>query len=259
MKKLLQSRKIALWSFFCLVFTVYCCNGDFLVGNDSKANLFLPLVLMKSAKLSFSPSEVPFFFNKSLPSSTDLPKYFIVPSQQHDEYVNVYGIGAGLATLPFLAYLKVIGYDLWDDYSLLWWAGKFVAALYTAGAALMTVLIALLFLPLSQSLLIGAIFAFATNAWAISSQALWQQTPNMFFIFLGLYGFFRRASGKKFLVLSGLALSMALLCRPTSLIIFLAILGYFIIYERISIRSFLIASLPLIVVQVIYKIGRAHV
>lgn len=57
-------RLTAAWAagVFLVLLGAYLANGDFLPGNDAKANVYLPVSLLREGNLSFTPREAPFMF-----------------------------------------------------------------------------------------------------------------------------------------------------------------------------------------------------
>lgn len=202
---------------------VYLLNGDFLIGDDAKASVYLPDQLLHHGSFAFTPSSAPFMFVWQYASpagpaivriddwqgqigSTPLrdlyargalsvlhEKYYLTPSTRRDPathermYVNTFGPGPGVCALPAFTILEAIAGDLGDQPWWLWYGGKFVAALLAACSAGVVFLIARRFVPNMAAMLIALTLGLGTSLWSVSSQTLWQHAPNAFFLSFGFY------------------------------------------------------------------------
>ena len=140
-------------------FAVYMANGDFPYNPDTRSNTRLTLSLLRDGDFHYGPEEVPEFFVwalvdgderqeikveeldeelKAMQQKGELvvvrPDYFAMKSVRPGEYINPWGPGTAVASLPV--------FFLWDRFVSnfsehpedLWIAGKFTAALYVAGS-----------------------------------------------------------------------------------------------------------------------------
>ena len=267
---------------FLVLLGVYHLNGDVLAGNDAKPNLYLVSSLLKEGNLSFGAYEMPFMFVWTVRTDKgdmrayvndwddtfrgqytyrflrdngmlDLlgDDYYIVrtdlkdPSSPYELFVNTFGIGAGLSSLPVLGLLHLITGDLASDPAALWYGGKFVAAAMVAGSALFIYLAALAFTTRRRAVLVAITYGLGTCVWSISSQALWQHGPNGFFLALGTFLLTRIERGWRYGAFCGLAYGAAVLCRPTSALVVIAVGGYLLITNRKALVAFILAGLPL--------------
>ena len=57
-----RSNALAAWAVFAVTLGVYSANGDFLPGNDSKPNVYLPISILREGNPTFTPDEMPFMF-----------------------------------------------------------------------------------------------------------------------------------------------------------------------------------------------------
>jgi hypothetical protein len=311
---------------------VYLANGDLLPGDDALASSYLPVNVMKGGGLTFTAWRVPRLFNwdvdrEGRPVRASGHVFSIIPSRIAGEYVNTFGLGAGLTALPVLGAVHAADPPLEDHPGRLLHAAKLAAALSVAASAAFVFLIALgwlgdrrkalliavvygpggpslaslgrpdgarrrrdsdpppgdprgpLFggagrpptqppqgrqLPPSprdrtvvegsdrwKALLVAIVYGLGTSAWSMSSQTLWQHGPNALFVTMGLW-LLVRSKGEGDLVnpaLAGLALSFAVLCRPTS-VFFLAAGGvHLLVTNRRGLAAFAAAAAPLVLFQ----------
>jgi hypothetical protein len=257
-----------------LLFTVYHLNGDLLPGNDAKPNVYLALSLLDEGNLTFTPSEMPFMFvwdldrgERSIPiyprgwderfdgrTLAELraegrarlrgEKYYIVPTIREGRYVSMYGPGAGLAALPALGALRWIGGDPARRPRALWYTAKGVASLLVAGAGALLFLTALVFTTRGRAVLLALAYGIGTSAWCTSSQTLWQHGPNVFFLALGTYFLSRLGPGRSAAAWSGLAYACAVICRPNSALILIAVGVYLMIAHRRHVLAYAAAATP---------------
>jgi hypothetical protein len=158
------------------------------------------------------------------------PEYYLVPSIDPVQrgYVNQYGPGAGLTALVPFAVISRFAGDLGSHPALLWYGGKFVAALCVAASA------AVIFLALAglagrtAALVIAAAYGAGTCAWSLASQTLWQSGPNVLFLALAAYCLLRIERSAWWAAGCGAAIGWAVICRPTSALVALAIGGYLV-------------------------------
>jgi hypothetical protein len=262
----------------------YHLNGDVLMGNDAKPNLYLPVNLLRHGRLSFKPDEMPFMFawrmrtpNGDVYSdrlddlrqsiggragasllaegalAVDRAKYYVVPSVRRGHYINSYGPGAGLTALPLFAAMAVWRSGSLEDASWLWYGGKAVASLFVAGSAVFVFLTALSFGAPRRAMLISVAYGLGTCVWSTSSQGLWQHAPNEFFLALGTYYLTRLDRQRHAALLSGAGYSAALACRPTSAVALVAAGGYLLLVHRKRLGGFALGALPITFLLALYN------
>ena len=118
------------------------------------------------------------------------------------------------------------------------------AALLIAASATLIYLIAIGFVSRPAALVLASAYAFGSCVWAISSQQLWQQTPEIFFLTLGVFFLFRvpqswiRGAG------TGFALSAAAACRPTAALVAAVAMGWLLFSDRKALAAFVPAATP---------------
>jgi hypothetical protein len=241
---------MALLLFFGLL-AVYHANWTVLEEGDAVPSVNLPVTMLDHGRLSFSVADYPEMFKwvaspPFLPTDDfyfrrwherfdektaaewrqsghlkfNGPRYYLVKSPERGVYVSTFGPVPGMVFFPTMAIVHAIDPLVGDKFLLKLSLAKLQGSLLIAGTALLLFGLATRFLPRWRSLLVAAIFGLATCAWAVSSQSLWQQTVNQFFLALGSF-FLVRTSGNGRAAAGGLALGTAAACRPTG-VIFLA-------------------------------------
>ena len=227
----------------CICFGAYSLNGAPLPSNDQMANMLLSVNLLKRQSFAISLWQTPKVFKwvverspgkavktqvydwndeatelyrKGQLKPTGMP-YFLTPTVHAEQYANTFGIGAALTILPVYAVLNLFT-DLASNHAVWWHGAKVTASLLTAGAALLIFLTMRRFVPPLPAVLGALAFGLGTCAWTLSSQALWQQTPYLFFLSLGAWWLGGVEAQPHRALYCGAAFGMATLCRPTGII-----------------------------------------
>ncbi len=181
------------------------------------------------------------------------PQYFLTPTKYPNRYVNTFGMGAPIVGLPVYALLNLF-VDV-DSNQYWWWYGsKLSASLLIASAAVLLFLSARLFIAPMPALLIALTFALGSCVWTTSSQALWQHPANAFFLALGAYFLCGTAVRKHFAAYCGLALGMAVLCRPTSAVVVICAGAYMLVVNRRWFAQYALGGLPVAVALGAYNL-----
>ncbi len=227
---------------FVLCFGAYTLNGDTLVGGDQEASMLFGVNLLKHHSLSLAPPHAPGAFSWELKRAPgdhvpvtlthwnnkwnalywkgqlqpSLP-YFMVPTVRPGQYASTFGIGSPLTVLPVYAVLNLFT-DISSNRSAWWYGAKVTASLLTAGAAVFIFLAMRRFVPPLPAALGALAFGLGTCAWTLSSQALWQQTPYLFFLSLGAWWLVSVETRPRAALYCGAAFGMATLCRPTGIV-----------------------------------------
>jgi hypothetical protein len=265
---------------FGILLLAYLANGDTLGGNDATANLHLPLQVLTRGRLTFTQEESPqmFSFELQRPTGTigvrfrnwnsvyegksmleyqksgvlspGFPLYYLAPTRKPGVYANTFGLGAGLLALPALAVVKPFSTPLETNRERLWQVGKVVAAAAVAGSAVFLFLTAFGSLGSLAAFLLALTYGLCTCVWSTSSQALWQHGPTELFLAMGTY-FLLRLQRPSPLV-AGLAYSLAVACRPTSLLVLVAVAIFQALRDRRALVRFCLGALPVGVLLVIY-------
>ena len=260
---------------FVVLMTVYSVNGDYLPGNDAKANLYLAVNLLNHGKLSFSPEEFPFMFKwrfkdpemtmnpEAIPPTeliqsgaveVDGPRYYLVSGARDGAYVIAFSPGSGFMAVPVFAVLKWTGHDPSSHLSYFWYGGKLVASSFVAASAVLIYFAAAEFVAAGPALMIALSYGLGTCVWSISSQTLWQHGPTEFFLALGAWLLIQSRGRKGVSVLcSGAALGAAVVCRPTSIAVVVAVGIYLLLVDKRALLLFVLGGAPLAVALLTYN------
>ncbi len=302
---------------FLIALSVYLVDYKvFLTGNDARINVHLPVAILKYGRFIIPAEKFPRLFNWGLNTNTgwqnvnyenfdvlmrvrpDLlsfglltprPRvYSLAWTQNPAEFANTYGIGVGIAALPFYAAIAAYDRKLLDNIKVLWFTGKVAAATYVALSAMLVFLILCLLCSQRIAFLVSLFYALGTCVYSVASQTLWQQTPSIFFVTLATYFFLRsehlqmiaRANESKKAplprqgwhqpnfalnlpslmqllnfdtVLCGLAVGLAAFCRPTNFLLVPLFGSYFFLLRRQRALAFLLGVLPMLIIQFYYN------
>ena len=271
---------------FASAFIVYFANGGTLPpDSDTIPNIYLPASIVGEGDPSFSPFEAPFMFLWTAPTPQGAEagvyvpgwlnrppgstksyaehyregrlkfagwKYYLVPTTRaraetgEPLFVGVFGPMAGLLMLPAVAAARGLGASL--DPGMLSLLGKLTAATLVAASVSLVYLTVRRFVERRRALLLALIYAFASCAWAVASQSLWQQTPEMFFLSLGFFFLLATPDQSRRSLWAGLAFSAAAACRPTAAIVALVAAGGLVLCDKRALGAFILGALPLSVV-----------
>lgn len=248
--------------FFCML--AYLANGDFLIGNDARGNLYQVASLVDHGSFTVSPGDYPQAFGWALRTPDGLVNvkftremyrrgllvpvqhgYYLSATTREGQYVSAYGIGVALTAAPVLALLRIAGGPLHESPALLWFGGKFAASLMVAASVVLVFLTALRLSDPGRAAVVAFVYGLCSGAWSTASQALWQHGPNMLFLALGCYFLLRLDSYPRSAALCGLMFGMAVLCRPTSIMVVGCVGIWLLLNNRRWFVQYCIAGLPL--------------
>jgi hypothetical protein len=278
-----RAARFAPLAMFFLLLVAYHGTGDFLPTNDAFANLHVGLALARHRTFEVTPGNCPHLFAFELatplgpqplsirrweepirgrPASelyaqgeirlSTLP-YYLVPATKPGVFASIYGPGAGISAAPVFGILELFGADLTENVSLLWQAGKFVAAMLVAGSAVLLYWTCLSFGPPRRALLVCASYGLGTCVWSMSSQSLWQQAPTVFLLALGLFCATRSDRGRIWSGCAGAAFAAAVVCRPTAMFVGAAFGIGVGLRDRRTLGCFILGTLPFAIFLAVYN------
>jgi hypothetical protein len=268
-----------------VLLVVFHLDGGFMPGNDAKPNVYGAATLLAESRMTFSPETEPFMFAWEVDgprgprlgtlvdwkspidgvAPTELyargalrlrgPKYFLVRTP-NDGYVSTFGPVSALAALPVFALLHVAAGDLRAYPSLLWFGGKFVAALFVALAAACTFLTARRSkLGERAALVVAVVFALATCAWSVLAQTLWQQSVDVFLLALGVLLLTRalEIDRRRAFAACGFVLGLAAACRPTSVMVVVVVGAFVALRHRSHAVAFVAGAAAPVLALLVYN------
>ncbi len=229
---------------FFLPFLLFLAGPDAGSGDTEPAEL-LPISILEDHRLNF---------DRFYGGRHDLPYPY---RRVRGHVVSAYPIMAGLANLPVYAAARVAGADLYGARSRL---SHVTAALLAAGSVLFFFLaVRNVLVSRRAALLSTCVYAFGTELWSVASRGAWQHAPSLFFLCVSLWLLLSgardqapsgedsaaRRPGPGRLALSGGTLALAVVSRPTNVLIALAAAGFVLSRRRDRFPLFLLfAALP---------------
>ncbi len=234
---------------------IYLANGDFLPGNDAAGNVELAVNLVEEGRYAFRPSRDPAHFT-FLPSGPGgrapvaIPEYYLTPAMRRDPtsgeplFVDTFGPGAALTSVPVFAAARFVGGDLRRDAAVPWLAGKVAASLMVSLSAALVFLTARRWLGRRPALALAAAYGLGTCVWSVSSQTLWQHPATELYLALGTFFLVRARERAASAALSALGVAAATACRPTGAVFALAAGAWLLLSSRRTFLAFAAAALP---------------
>jgi len=224
----------------CMVSILYFGNYRTLGSSDTIPARYLPLSILREG--DFDLDEFPNLHSRSVSSGM---------IYRGNHFLSFYPVGAPLLASPF--YLPSALGPMPGN-------SQFAANLEKFAAALIVVLsvIVLYFaiLPLTtrgMALLITAVYALATSSFSVSSQALWQHGPAQLCLGATLYCLVRGSKQPRWNSFAGFPAALAVVCRPTDVLLVITIGLYVLIHQTKKIPGFLLFALPPILFQIFYN------
>ena len=271
-----------------MAFLVYLVSAPAVPDSqDTTANAFLPVSVLGDGDLVFSPSEAPLMFlwgekrgEATVPVTVQswtqpgtygtygdeyragklsllAPRYFLVPTTRSRAgealFASAFGPATGLTAAPAAGVAAAFGADLGNPFVMFRVAGL-TAALLSAGSVLAVYLTALAFLSRARAIALAALYGLGTCVWTISSQALWQQTAELFFLSLGVLCLARGEGVWVRGFAAGMALSAAAACRPTAAIVVLAAAAFLAVSHRRALLAYMGGALPAVLALLAYNL-----
>jgi hypothetical protein len=273
---------------FVLLLAIYHVDDSLVEEGDAVANVELPLSLLESGALEFSPRYSPIiFFWKSQPPLTPRddyyvrnwyerhegrpagvwyatgalrlngPRYFATKSPVREGYVSTFSIVPGMTFLPLAAVLRAIDPDFANKTGLRLSAAKLYAASLIALSAVLLFGIARRYTRPSLALLVTAAYALGTCMWSIAAETLWQQTVNIALLVGAGYAFLRTLEApqsKLAPIACGVLLGTATASRPTA-VFYVVSIGLYLWSERRNALPLVAAgATPVLAAIAIYNI-----
>lgn len=218
-------------------FFVYNANLQRIASGDTAPASLVPFAVWLDGAVTL---------DRFLPQFKDYP-HSIVLKDGH--WYSAYPIAAPLLVTPLYAPAALAARAAgWSNAQI----ALLAAVLEKPAAALIAALSVVTFFLLvrrmtspKRALLLTLAYAFATETWAVSSQALWQHGPAELCIVAGLLCLLRAGEAReraRWLVLAGACAALAAAVRPTN-ILFVAAIGAALAFDRRKLRDLALFSI----------------
>jgi hypothetical protein len=283
---LLRRRGVAAVALWCSLVAIYQIDDSVVEEGDAIANVELPIALLRTGKLHFTPRLSPIVFLwKSKPPLRERddyyvrswherhegraagfwyatgklelngPRYFAVESPLREAYVCTFGVIAGLTLLPLAALFSATDPDFMRSEWLKLSAAKLHASGLIAASAVLLFLLAFRYVRPRYALLLATAYALGTCVWAVSSDTLWQQTVSILLLSGVMYAFVRIADddSQPARIWCGVLLAAALASRPTAVFFAVAIGVYLLQHRPKALPTIAWSGLPILIAVAVYN------
>ncbi|MCA1581333.1 MAG: hypothetical protein LC796_08040 [Acidobacteria bacterium] len=252
----LAARAILPAAIFLVPFLVFLAGPPSGSGDTEPAEL-LPISILLDHRLDF---------DRFYGGLQDLPYPY---RRVRGRVVSAYPIVAGLANVPVYAAARIFGTDLYAARSRL----SHVTSAFLAAASVLFLYGTLRRVCRSraEALLFAAVYAFGTEVLAVASRGAWQHAPSLFFLCASLWLLWpgtaaeppgRESDGRDpvwRVSLSGLTLALAVVSRPTNVLLALAAAAFVLARRRRQFPPFLLfAAIPAVAVTLYSAVRLAN-
>ncbi len=223
-----------------LALALYLSNGRLVPTDDAIPARYLPASLLRHG--TFALDAFPELYASGRP-------YYLQFVRGH--YVSSYPVGAAVLATPI--YTPVLFMHDDDLPRYLPRLEKLAASLIVATS------VGVLFLvvaPLTQPRVawtLTALYAAGTSSFSQSSQALWQHGASQLALSVALLAVMRAARDRRWAVPAGLAMAMAVVCRPIDALLVGSLLGCVLVSMSHAAWRMALGALPVVAAQIWYN------
>jgi len=171
--------------------------------------------------------------------------------KQNGHWVSKYPPGTPVMALP--VYILPVLAGLPVDSPHVPCLAKLSASLLTALSVVFFFLAVRMYLSEGWALFLALIYGAANCSWSVSSSSLYQHAPAQLLLILTVYLLLKGISEVKYIKWAGLALSAAVVCRPTAFVFGLILSAYVLHKHRHQFYKFLLMALPTAILLVLHN------
>lgn len=212
-------------------------------SGDTAPNQFLPISILEEGNFSLNE----YLRRSEKVYSNGLPEYWM--RKKNGNIVSLFPILPGILNVPAFAVAKAFGVNLVKNRVFL---SHMTGAILTSVSALfMFGFMRKMGLRWDTSVFFMCIYAFATCAWGVASTGIWQHGPSLFLLLGGILLLLHE--NKNAQIASGFVLALAVVNRPTNVILCIPIGIYVLIYKRDIISPFVAAGIFPFLLSCVYS------
>lgn len=218
---------------------VYLGNGVTLGTGDTLPSRYLPVSLLTDGD---------FYLDEFAGQFRSAAVHAIRKVGEH--WVSDYPVGAALVAVPVYAPFLLCGVG--SDPAGAAFLEKLSASLLVALSALVIMLALRRLTTPTASWVIAIIYGLCTSSLSVSSQALWQHGPSQLALAIMFFCLLRGELRARDVAWAGFAASVAVICRPTDVLLVAPIALFLLIHHTRSLPVFVFAAIPAAAFQVWY-------
>lgn len=218
-------------------------NKTLIPSEDTLPAIYLPISLIKEK--NFDLNEYYDFLVKKYPNQKNKAGTPFYVRVINGKYISAFPVMAPILAVPIYL-IPVLFLKIPVDY---FWPPILAKISASIMVSLSTVFIYLAVRELldgRRAVFLSLIYAFGTCSYALSSQGLWQHAPSQMFLSLSSYFLLSALKRPGLVCLSGLALALATLSRPTSVIPALILTIYILHKHKKEIFKFFLLTTPVL-------------
>jgi hypothetical protein len=217
-----------------VVATVYLGNRQTLWTGDTLPARQLPVSILEDGD---------FYLDEFV--SGYKPAHMHSVREVNGHWVSDYPVGAALMAVPFYLPARALDLDLFDIERQIR-----IEKIAASGIVLLSVFVMLATLrrvtDFRISMGVALIYGLGTSSLSTSSQALWQHGPSQLAMAAGLYCLVRGSASPRFVSYAGFPLAVAVVCRPSNLLMVAPLALYVAVAHRRRFPSFVACALPMV-------------
>ncbi len=241
----LGSRFIYILIFLCSFF-IYNLNFREVSELDTYPTRFLPISILKEFDLDLDEF---FILHYDKKDESELP-YYIRYDPEKRHYYSRYSPLPALFALPVYVLPVYAGWldEAEPDYAYdVSFVSKIAASLLASLSVVFFFAAVKLVTRVRLAMVTTGVYALATGMWSVAAQGLWQHTPAVFCLSLGLYFLLRSQRKLSHLIYASLFLSLAVGLRPSNIFLLLAVWAYLLFSRAGWRRIFIFCLFPLLI------------
>lgn len=231
--------------FFLFTFVIFNINLRAIPSGDTIPTSLLPFSIIIDHSITLDRFQG--WYDKNYP----FKQYFFITHKDHvySNYPTVLPIIVTPLYVPVIFSLNIMDWPVNEIISFSSIMEKSVASLIASLSAVAFFLLLIKITSRGKAFLLTLIYAFGTETWSISSQALWQHGGSELMIIVSLFYLRLALEDQKRLniILAGLFAGLSVAIRPADIFFLIASYGYILVSKRGKLHYFYYIIFPLII------------